>query len=203
MNVSGWPAAVTAEPVDAGAIPGLAGDLMAVYEAAFCKPPYYETPAHAARFACRLDRYSAIPGFRCRLASDGTDAVGFALGFSNQIETFEPDRYRSIYAAAGTATTTTWLHGQFEFVELAVRPEHQGRGLGGLLHDVLLEGLGHRAAWLLTSPAADAARAFYRRRGWTERTACTVGACRRLLLTRPVHPVASQRPCVPSRPPHT
>jgi ribosomal protein S18 acetylase RimI-like enzyme len=60
-----------------------------------------------------------------------------------------------------------WLApGHFEFVELAVRPDLRRRGLGGRLHDALLEGLDAPAAVLSTEVDNEPALALYRGRGW-------------------------------------
>ena len=51
---------------------------------------------------------------------------------------------------------------------LFVRPEHEGRGIGGRLFDLALQWLwdnGARDLWLTTSAGTKAA-AFYERRGW-------------------------------------
>ena len=60
-----------------------------------------------------------------------------------------------------------WLGGHFEFVELAVDPDHQGRGLGAALHDALLAGLPHARALLSTWRDERPARRLYLTRGWT------------------------------------
>ena len=60
-----------------------------------------------------------------------------------------------------------WVGGHWEFVELAVHPEHRRRGLGGHLHDALLEGLPHERSLLQTDAAPDGAgHSLYRRRAW-------------------------------------
>lgn len=60
-----------------------------------------------------------------------------------------------------------WVGGHFEFVELAVVPDARRRGIGGLLHDVLLSELDHDRALLATSDRSDdPAVALYRSRGW-------------------------------------
>lgn len=58
-------------------------------------------------------------------------------------------------------------HRELEFVELAVLPSHQGRGIGGQLHDTLLAGLPHQRALLATADdATTAAVHLYTKRGW-------------------------------------
>jgi ribosomal protein S18 acetylase RimI-like enzyme len=60
-----------------------------------------------------------------------------------------------------------WLApGHFELVELAVRPDLRRRGIGGRLHDALLEGLDSPAAVLSTEVDNEPALALYRGRGW-------------------------------------
>ena len=54
----------------------------------------------------------------------------------------------------------------FEFVELAVRPDSQRRGIGGGLHDALLAGLPHHRALLSTWREERPARRLYLKRGW-------------------------------------
>ncbi|UCC76215.1 MAG: GNAT family N-acetyltransferase, partial [Anaerolineales bacterium] len=51
-------------------------------------------------------------------------------------------------------------------VEMAVKPETQKRGIGGLLHDHLLTGLSYQKAVLSTMAAETNAYAMYRKRGW-------------------------------------
>jgi GNAT superfamily N-acetyltransferase len=67
---------------------------------------------------------------------------------------------------------------------LFVDPAHEGRGIGGALHDVLVEWMfaqGLECLWLTTGPATRA-EGFYRRRGWRE--AGRVGEELRLELAR-------------------
>ena len=70
---------------------------------------------------------------------------------------------RIVAFAIGNATTgNIWA--------LFVDPEHEGRGHGRKLHDVMVEWLwsqGLKRLWLTTSPATRAER-FYRAAGWCE-----------------------------------
>ena len=59
-----------------------------------------------------------------------------------------------------------WLDRHFEFVELAVDPIHQRRGIGGALHDALLQSLPHDRALLSTWQEERPARSLYLSRGW-------------------------------------
>jgi GNAT superfamily N-acetyltransferase len=69
---------------------------------------------------------------------------------------------------------------------LFVLPGHEGRGIGGALHDAAVDWLWSRGApriWLSTDPDTRAAR-FYRDRGWRETAALPSGEVR-LELQRP------------------
>ncbi|MGE5139638.1 MAG: GNAT family N-acetyltransferase, partial [Rudaea sp.] len=59
-----------------------------------------------------------------------------------------------------------WLGNCFEFVELAVLPSQQGQGIGGQLHDALLEGVPYRTAVLSTYSGENRAMQLYIKRGW-------------------------------------
>ena len=75
--------------------------------------------------------------------------------------------YDRVAAALGREGRRRWLDpGHFEFTELAVRPDFQGRGVGSRLHDDVLADLPHERA--LLSALADNAPVvgFYHHRGW-------------------------------------
>ena len=54
----------------------------------------------------------------------------------------------------------------FQFAEIAVAPKAQGQGIGGLLHDHLLNGLPYQKAVLSTMAAETNAYWMYHKRGW-------------------------------------
>jgi ribosomal protein S18 acetylase RimI-like enzyme len=140
--------------------------LVEVYRAAFAAPPYREGEAEVRRFAEEtLPRHAQRPGFRCCVARDRDKdlVVGFAYGYTGQAGQWWHD---VVARALDRATADRWLPGSFEFVELAVTPAAQGRGIGGRLHDALMEGLPHRTALLSTRRAETPALRLYRRRGW-------------------------------------
>jgi ribosomal protein S18 acetylase RimI-like enzyme len=58
------------------------------------------------------------------------------------------------------------LEDAFELTELAVRPRYEGRGIGGDLHDALLDGVDARTAVLSTLQEPTRGLRLYERRGW-------------------------------------
>ena len=109
------------------------------------------------------DRHRARADFRLATAYDDSRLVGFSWGYTGQ-----PGQYWSdfILDTLGPAVAD-WVGGHFEFVELAVRPDSRGQGIGGKLHDTLFAGLQHRRALLGTEddPTSPAVR-LYTSRGW-------------------------------------
>lgn len=69
--------------------------------------------------------------------------------------------------AAGPERAQRWIASRcLEVVHLAVRPDRQGKGIGRLVHDLLLAGTPAPTAILGCDPAAQAARRLYSGRGW-------------------------------------
>jgi ribosomal protein S18 acetylase RimI-like enzyme len=113
-----------------------------------------------------LPRHASRDGFRFLGARtpDGTLA-GFAYGYRGGAGEWWHDL---VAEALGEEGSRRWLApGHFEFVELQVRPDFQRRGIGGRLHDELLDGLDSPTAVLSTQVDNEAARALYEQRGWT------------------------------------
>ena len=135
-----------------------------VYRAAFSPPPYRKSENEVRQFRGVLERHAARQGFRCRLAQpERRPLAGFAYGYTARQGLWW---YDIVVAQMDEEMKREWLDDPFEFVELAVRPEMQGRGLGGRLHDALLAGLPHSSALLSTLDAETAAWHLYRGRGW-------------------------------------
>jgi ribosomal protein S18 acetylase RimI-like enzyme len=117
------------------------------------------------RFAEILPRHAERHGFRflAARAGDGTLA-GFAYGYFGGAGEWWHDR---VSAALGPELTRRWLPpGHFEFVELQVHPDFRRGGIGGRLHDALLEGLNSPTAVLSTQRDNRAAITLYEARGW-------------------------------------
>jgi ribosomal protein S18 acetylase RimI-like enzyme len=113
----------------------------------------------------RLPRHSARKGFRFRGAfAPSGELAGFVYGYTGAPGQWWFDK---VAAALGDETRRIWMDpGHFEFTELAVRPDYQGRGIGGRLHDSVLDGLPHRRALLSALADNVPVVGFYKRRGW-------------------------------------
>ncbi|HEY1369417.1 MAG TPA: GNAT family N-acetyltransferase [Gaiellaceae bacterium] len=102
-------------------------------------------------------------GFRMLGAFADDRLAGFAYGYHGA-----PGQwwYERVAAALDRNGRTRWLgDGYFELVELAVDPEFQRRGIGGRLHDTLLEP--ERGPALLSTQVDNGpARRLYFGRGW-------------------------------------
>jgi ribosomal protein S18 acetylase RimI-like enzyme len=139
--------------------------LVEVYRSAFAAPPYGVDEGEVASFATKLVRHVRREGFRCCVAQDSSTGriIGFAYGYTSR-----PGQWwRDIVAEAmDPQSRERWLSDAFEFVELGVMPEFQGKGIGGRLHDALLDRLPHRTAVLSTARQDTPAQRLYRHRGW-------------------------------------
>ena len=139
--------------------------LVTIYRDAFSISPYCKDEAEVGDFAQSLPRHVDKEGFRIVVAlEDQTEhIVGFAYGYANT-----PDQwwYEEVAKAVQPWIVTEWLAGSFRLVEMAVTPETQGQGIGGLLHDHLLRGLSYHKAVLSTMAAETNAYRMYHKRGW-------------------------------------
>ncbi len=110
-----------------------------------------------------LPRHAERDGFRAMIerADDGSLA-GFAYGYRGG-----PGQWwHDVVAEALGADSGRWLApGHFELVELHVRRDLWGRGIGGRLHDALLADEPGPAV-LSTQRDNERALGLYRRRGW-------------------------------------
>jgi ribosomal protein S18 acetylase RimI-like enzyme len=138
--------------------------LVAVYRSAFTAPPYDEDEASVARFRDeQLPNHAQREGFRCVAASEDDRIVGFAYGYTGRRGQWWTDY---VAERVPRELADEWLDGHFEFVELAVDPGYQGRGIGRALHDALLADLPHERALLSTWRDELPARRLYLTRGW-------------------------------------
>jgi ribosomal protein S18 acetylase RimI-like enzyme len=120
--------------------------------------------ASRARIDEILPRHVVRDGFRFLGAFADGRLVGFVYGYRGGAGQWWHDRVASALGADGTER---WLGpGHFEFTELHVRAEYQRRGIGGRLHDALLDGVDAPTAVLSTQTDNEPAIALYAGRGW-------------------------------------
>ena len=115
------------------------------------------------RFAEILPRHVGRRGFRFVAAEENSRLVGLAYGYEGGRGEWWHDR---VAAALGSRGADWLAPGHFEFVELMVAPEVEGRGIGGSLHDALLAEAPGPTAVLSTQRSNERGLKFYRRRGW-------------------------------------
>ncbi len=151
---------------DARDIASLRDQLQRVYLEAFAGPPYQEGEAEAeSAIQALLVQHSRRPGFRLFVArEDGGPIVGFSYGYHGQPGQWWHDFVSRLLSPD---VREHWLTNCFQFVELAVLPSAQGRGIGGKLHDALLADLTYRTAVLSTFSGENQAMHLYKSRGWT------------------------------------
>ncbi len=111
-----------------------------------------------------LPRHAAREGFRAVVDRTAAGELGgFAYGYRGAAGQWWHDL---VAAALGPGGEARWLApGHFELVELHVRPDLWGRGIGGRLHDALLA-FEPGPAVLSTQRDNERALALYRHRGW-------------------------------------
>jgi ribosomal protein S18 acetylase RimI-like enzyme len=111
-----------------------------------------------------LPRHAGRAGFRAVVDRGDRGALaGFAYGYRGAPGQWWHDL---VAAALGRAGVGRWLPpGHFELVELHVRADLWGRGIGGRLHDAIL-GAEQGPAVLSTQQDNERALALYARRGW-------------------------------------
>ncbi len=141
--------------------------VVGIYAAAFAAPPYLRGDGEARQFGETLARHAQRKDFRCFVALERNDGrlLGFVYGYTSEAGQWWHD---IVSGAMTREQVERWLTDAYEFVELAVLPEEQKRGLGGRLHDALLAGLPHRVSVLSTLQAETDALHLYYKRGWVD-----------------------------------
>ncbi|HEY8601745.1 MAG TPA: GNAT family N-acetyltransferase [Thermomicrobiales bacterium] len=122
----------------------------------------------AGRFVGHLAAHVTRRDFRFLAAREGEEGgdgplLGFIYGYTGEPGQWFHDHIR---AALTQEMAEQWLTDAYEIVEFGVRPEAQGRGIGGRLHDALIRSLTSHTAILSTRQGDTAAMRLYRRRGW-------------------------------------
>jgi ribosomal protein S18 acetylase RimI-like enzyme len=152
------PRSSTIDLLDADQAEQWAEEVFAVYDAVFGDRPDKE-----AWQTELYDRHRGREGFRLAIARDVRDLVGFAWGYIGGPGQFWSDW---VIRSLPAAVTDEWVGDHFEFVELAVLPDHRRHGLGRRLHDVLLDGVPADRALLSTDNADTPASRLYASHGW-------------------------------------
>ncbi len=175
---------VRLETLEGSATSGIADDLRAIYLAALAQPPFGEGEDQADAFAAELADEVDDAGFRCCVALAGDGPVGFAYGCPAFTTEPEDAWTHALVDSVGPDVAEHWIRAQFAFIWTAVRPEWQGHGLGGRLHDALLGTAIQPRAWLVTHPFDCPAVRLYRSRGWIElgRGPLGMGAAERVVM---------------------
>ncbi len=114
-------------------------------------------------FASLAREHVRRDGFRAAAAFDGGVLVGFTYGYYSARGQWWHDQ---VVRCLSAEERRRWLDGAFELVELHVRPDHQGQGFGGRLHDLLLDQVQRPTAVLSTPAREGRAMQLYRDRGW-------------------------------------
>ena len=139
-------------------------ELVNIYRAAFGMPPHNETESQLMRFARALPDHIECAGFKiCVGKNSERQIIGFAYGYTGQ-----PGQwwYDSVARGLGEKRSAEWQSDCFEFMEFAVVPSAQGQGIGGRIHDILLQAVPNTNALLSTPRLETLALYLYRRRGW-------------------------------------
>jgi len=144
-------------------------ELAEVYALAFSGPPYYKPADELNSFQREAREHLERPGFRAwaafELSEEGT--IGKLVGFTYAYQLLPSYWwYQQVVPHLKRTGQESWLEDSYELTQMAVRPEFQGRGLGGGLHDRLLAELSNRHGLLSTLYGETNATGMYRRRGW-------------------------------------
>jgi GNAT superfamily N-acetyltransferase len=138
-------------------------EVMELYRRAWCETAFAADGQDLVSFGERYMRHCSNPDFAMVIALEDETVAGFAYGYTSV-----PGGWwrQAVSSNLPNDIAGRWFEDCFEFAELAVEPHRQRAGVGGALHDELLEDLPHQTAMLSTQEKNTAARRFYARRGW-------------------------------------
>ncbi len=112
-----------------------------------------------------VERHLGRPGFTAVAALEDGELVGFGYAYAGASGQWWHD---IVAAALGPEMADRWLSSSFEIVELHVRPEAQGAGVGRRLLTTLLTDAPGSTAVLSTGDADSRARRLYRSMGFID-----------------------------------
>ncbi len=133
-----------------------------VYAAAYAGPPYDETEEGVARFAEDWPARCREPGFRPALVTADEETVAMAYGWA--VAPGSPWHAKMTRQLGPLAAE--WLSDCFSLVDIAVKPECQGLGLGKQVHAALYGMVPNARSVLYTHQSDTAASKMYERLGW-------------------------------------
>jgi GNAT superfamily N-acetyltransferase len=103
----------------------------------------------------------AYASFHALVARAGDEYVGVGFGARSRPGRWWHDQVTPVLGVDHPALQDAW-----RLMELAVLESHQGQGIGGLLHDTLLEVQPCPRVLLSTGVYNERARRMYEQRGW-------------------------------------
>ncbi|WP_242634550.1 GNAT family N-acetyltransferase [Bacillus timonensis] len=112
----------------------------------------------------RLEKHMKYDGFRGYIMkSDDDEIIGFSYGYISRSGQYYHDLLAN---ELGPIKYEKWLEDCFEFVELAVHPNHRNQGYGTILIHELLKEVTNKTTVLTTQVNNSSARNLYQRLGW-------------------------------------
>jgi Acetyltransferase (GNAT) domain len=181
---------------DGQALASMLDEVIAVYRAVFCAPPYHEDDRRVAEFIERLGQEPNDRGSRPGPPPRATPVNWWGSPPPGPLPSrFPPDAptTRSPTNSSHGGSAPGWW-GALEVDELAVLPAAQGQGIDTRLLDSVCQAAPDRRAWLLTWAYAPDAVRFYRRRGWHQITNPPPNSAGVVVFLPPDHPGATAHP---------
>ncbi len=153
--------------------------VVGVYRGAYSQSPYFETEDKIAAFGESWNDRIRNSDFRLVLAQEDTTTLGMAYGWTSEPAT----RWHEKMTEQLGELADQWLESCFSFVDIAVMPTAQGRGVGKALYRALFADLPNKTALLYTHQSDTAAFQMYQKLGWIVlRDNLTLSSSKRFVL---------------------
>ena len=134
-------------------------ELMEIYQRAFVLPDN-----ERLSILERFERHRKRQDFKAVLAvGDDGKALGFCYGYKGYPGEWWHDQVRSRMSIDMAAS---WMNSSFELAEVAIDPNAQGRGIGGILMEKLLMDVDATTALLCVRVNNSNALSLYNKQGW-------------------------------------